>query len=223
MDISQFKHTYYINLAERPDRKDETIKELQKIGINNPQRVNAVKYLTGAIGCALSHLICLEMAKQQNLDYVLIVEDDITFLNPNLFIKQFNKFLNNCNNWDVVLLSGNNGCPCKIIDDSYVKITRCQTTTGYLVKNHYFDKLIANFKEGVQKLIKEPTKRPLYAIDEYWCNLQKVDNWFLITPLTVVQRPGYSNIENKHTNYLKMMLNLDKSILPVNFPPTWRK
>ena len=47
----------------------------------------------------------------------------------------------------------------------------------------------------------------------YWKRLQVTDNWFLITPLTVVQREGYSNIEKRHTNYIKMMLDLDKPYL----------
>lgn len=210
MDISQIQHTYYINLTERPDRKVQIIQELEKIGINNPERFNAIKCTSGAIGCSMSHLKCLENAKQQNWDHVLIVEDDITFLNPQLFVTNFNKFLNNCKNWDVVLIAGNNIPPYQIIDDTYVKISRCQCAAGYFVKNAYFDILIENIKVGLHHLIKEPTKHILYAIDKYWFNLQLQDNWFLITPLTVVQREGYSNIEKKHTNYINLMLDLNK-------------
>jgi hypothetical protein len=142
MDISQIQHTYYINLTERPDRKAQIIQELQKVGINNPERFNAIKRTSGAIGCSMSHLKCLENAKQQNWDHVLIVEDDITFLSPQLFVMNFNKFLKNCKNWDVVLIAGNNIPPYQIIDDTYVKISRCQCAAGYFVKNAYFDKLI---------------------------------------------------------------------------------
>jgi glycosyl transferase family 25 len=213
MDISQIEHTYYINLEERPDRKRQIIQELSKIGINNPERFNAVKCSSGAIGCSISHLKCLEMAKQQNWEHVLIVEDDIMFLNTEIFIKQFNKFLNNCKEWDVVLIAGNNIPPYKIIDDSYVKISRCQCAAGYFVKNAYFDKLIENIKSGIDKLLREPNKHILYAIDKYWFDLQLKDKWFLITPLTVVQREGYSNIEKKHTNYVNLMLDLNKTHL----------
>jgi len=210
MDISQIQHTYYINLTERPDRKAHIIQELQKVGINNPERFNAIKHESGAIGCSMSHLKCLENAKQQNWDHVLIVEDDITFLSPQLFVMNFNKFLNNCKKWDVVLLGGNNIPPYQNIDDAYVKISRCQCAVGYFVKNAYFDKLIDNIKIGLHHLINEPSKHILYAIDKYWFNLQLQDNWFLITPLTVVQKEGYSNIEKKHTNYFNLMLDLNK-------------
>jgi GR25 family glycosyltransferase involved in LPS biosynthesis len=209
MDISQIKHTYYINLEERPDRKDQVEQELKNIGINNPERFNAIKCDSGALGCSMSHLKCLEIAKSQNLEHLLIVEDDITFLNPQLFITNFNKFLNNCKEWDVVLLSGNNFQPYQIIDDNYVKINNCHCTTGYFVKNNYFDKLIENYQTGINEFIKDTTKHKLYAIDMYWKHLQVTDNWFLITPLTVIQRPGYSNIEGQYTDYTTTMLDLD--------------
>jgi hypothetical protein len=68
---------------------------------------------------------------------VLICEDDITFLNPELFVKQFESFLKNHSEWDVVLLGGNNVPPYTVIDDTCIQVTKCQTTTGYVVNGHY--------------------------------------------------------------------------------------
>jgi hypothetical protein len=50
----------------------------------------------------------------------------------------------------------------------------------------------------------------LYAIDKYWFKLQQKDNWYLITPLTVTQREDYSDIEERNTNYTRLMVDLDK-------------
>jgi hypothetical protein len=50
----------------------------------------------------------------------------------------------------------------------------------------------------------------IYAIDKYWFLLQDKDLWFLITPLSVVQREDYSDIEKRRTNYTKIMVDLDK-------------
>jgi tyrosyl-tRNA synthetase len=61
--------------------------------------------------------------------------------------------------------------------------------------------------------MKDPNKHNLYAIDQFWTQLQQKDNWFLINPLTVVQRSGYSDIEKKHRNYREVMTELDKSRL----------
>jgi len=209
--ISDINHCFYINLESRPDRKQHVEKQLTNIGIKEKSiRFNAIKLKNGAIGCSMSHLKCIETAKKNGWSHVLIIEDDITFLNPELFIKQLNNFLTNHILWDVLLIAGNNMPPYIKIDDSCVKVTRCQTTTGYLVKSHYFDTLIHNFKEGLNLLLKEPIQHVNYAIDKYWFQLQKRDLWYLIIPLTVVQREDYSDIEKRPTNYTKVMTDLDK-------------
>ena len=208
--ISDITHSFYINLDSRPDRKQHVEQEIKKIGFNNMERFKAIKLPNGAIGCSMSHLKCLEIAKSKNWDHVLIMEDDIQFLNPELFINNFNSFLKNHKDWDVVLLAGNNIPPYKKIDETCVKVSKCQTTTAYLVKNHYFDILITNFKRGIEKLIRDPDNHRLYAIDKFWFRLQEIHNWYLIIPLTVVQREDYSDIEKRPINYTGIMTDLDK-------------
>jgi hypothetical protein len=56
-------------------------------------------------------------------------------------------------------------------------------------------------------------KHKIYAVDKYWFLLQERDLWFLITPLSVVQREDYSDIEKRRTNYTKIMVDLDKKHL----------
>jgi glycosyl transferase family 25 len=208
-NISDIKHAFYINLASRPDRKQHVEEQLQIMGIN-AQRFNAIKLPNGALGCSMSHLKCLEIAKQNNWPHLLVIEDDIKFLDPNLFKTQLNTFLSNHKEWDVIIIGGNNVPPYQKIDDTCVKVSKCQTTTCYLVNGHYFDRLINNFRKGIKKLIQNPQLHVVYAIDKYWFNLQKVDNWFLIIPLTVTQREDYSDIEKRPTNYTKAMIDLDK-------------
>jgi len=50
-----------------------------------------------------------------------------------------------------------------------------------------------------------------FSIDCYWFNLQIIDKWYLVVPLTIVQKSDYSNIEKKNVNYNHLMLNLNKS------------
>ena len=207
--ISEIKHSFYINLASRPDRKQHVESQLNLLGIN-AERFNAIKLPNGALGCSMSHLKCLETAKKNSWSHVLIIEDDIKFLDPELFKSQFNLFLSNHKSWDVVLVGGNNIPPYKKIDDTCIKVFTCQTTTGYLVNGHYFDTLINNFRTGIKKLLEFPEQPNIYAIDKYWFKLQKRDNWFLIIPLTVTQREDYSDIEKRPTNYTPVMLDIDK-------------
>ena len=207
--VSDIQHAFYINLDSRPDRKQHVERQLGIIGIN-AQRFKAIKLPNGALGCSMSHLKLIETAKANNWPHILVVEDDILFTNPSLFVQQCNKFLSTHKEFDVALISGNNVPPYREIDDTCVQVTKCQTTTGYLVQNHYFDTLIQNYKMGIQNLMREPENHRIYAIDKFWFNLQAIHKWYLIIPLTVTQREDYSDIEKRPTNYARAMLDLDK-------------
>ena len=209
--VNDINHAYYINLENRTDRKEHVEAELTKIGIK-AERFNAIKLPNGngALGCSMSHLKCIENAKNNNWDHVLVVEDDITFLDSELFIKQLNKFFKVYNNWDVILISGSNYKPYIKIGNFCIKVFRCQTTTGYIVNSSYYDKLIDNYRDGINNLMKEPKKTNQYSIDKNWFRLQEKDSWYLITPLTVIQREDYSDIEKKKISYIDLMTNIDK-------------
>ena len=211
--LTDIKNTLYINLSSRVDRKQHVENELAKIGVPY-ERFNAIKLPNGALGCSMSHLKCLQIAKEKKWSHVFICEDDIQFLDPELFKKKLDTFLkSHIDDWDVLLVAGNNMPPYIPIDENCVQVKQCQTTTGYIVKQHYYDTLIANFKLGIQGLMREPHKHVIYAIDKYWFFLQQQDRWFLIVPLTVVQRTDYSDIEKKMVNYKRIMTDLDKTHL----------
>ena len=204
---------FYINLDHRTDRKWHIENQLEQLQMtNNITRFNAIKNVNGRIGCSLSHLKCLQMAKEAKWESVMILEDDILFMLPDTFVENADSFFSNKQNkWDVLLLAGNNLPPFEINDCASIRVSHCQTTTGYIVKRHYYDALISNIKEGITKLMKEPQHHYYYAIDKYWLQLQKQDRWMLLVPITVVQKPDYSDIEQKYTDYQRVMTSLDKS------------
>lgn len=204
-------HVTYINLDSRPDRKENAEKELSKLGIIQFERFKAIKLDNGALGCSMSHLKCIENAKKNDYPWIMICEDDIVFINPKLFLNQLNAFWNSelKDAWDVILIAGNNMLPYKPINNTCIQVYNCQTTTGYIVKKDYYDILIQNYKEGIQKMIKEPANNN-YKIDKYWFQLQRKDNWFLIIPLSIVQKEDYSDIEKKVTNFQSYMLDYNK-------------
>jgi len=206
------KNTLYINLEHRTDRLEHVKLELAKISIEG-ERVNAVKAKIGAIGCTLSHIRCLEIAKQRDYDEVFICEDDITFTDPNLLIKNLTKFHeeDGCM-WDMIIIGGNNVPPYQRINSNCVRVFYCQTTTGYIVKKSYYDTLLKNFKESANMLMKNPTEegKKKYALDIYWKRLQMQDFWYMITPPTVTQYENYSDIEERETNYKHLMLDMEK-------------
>ena len=209
------QHCLFINLDERPDRRNYVINELLKIGCNNPERVPAVKMEHGAVGCSFSHIKCLELAKERNYPYVFICEDDITFLNPTLLVENIGKYSKSflMDYFNVLIIGGNNCPPYSNITKFCIKVLNCQSTLGYIVKQKYYDTLIANMKEGLHFLLKNPLNKREFAVDMYWKQLQKKDNWHMIIPATVTQLPGYSDVEKQNVNYNHLMLDIEKKEL----------
>lgn len=208
-----FTTTLYINLEHRKDRFTHVNIELQKMGIIG-QRFNAVKTKIGAIGCTMSHIKCLELAKERGYEQVFICEDDIKFLNCDVLKDSLQKFYDDKYiEWDVLLIGGNNVPPYQKIGDYCIRVSNCQTTTGYIVKKHYYDTLIDNFRESVQNLLKEPKNAKMYALDMYWKQLQGKDKWYMLIPFTVTQCESYSDIEERNVDYTHLMLDMDKEWL----------
>lgn len=216
------KNTFYINLEHRKDRLEHVNQELAKLGIQG-ERIDAVKAKVGAIGCTLSHIRCLELAKKRNYDYVFICEDDITFTQPQLLLENIKKFEdNNEILWDMLIIGGNNVPPYQKITDYCIRVFYCQTTTGYVIRKSYYDTLINNFKESANLLMRNPTElgKKKYALDIYWKRLQIQDFWYMIIPPTVLQYENYSDIEERHTNYHHLMLDLEKEWYFAQFDKT---
>ncbi len=198
-NISDIKNILYINLTEREDRKQHIEEQFSKINLVGT-RFSAIKHEKGALGCTLSHIGCLEKAIQNNWDHVLVLEDDVLFLDPTLFTTQFNKFLDTHDDWNVIFLGGNNVAPYKMMDETSIKVNKCQCAHAYLIQgNEYIKTVLNNFKESIIAG---------YAVDLYWWELQQKDNWYLIIPLSVVQKENYSNIEKKNVNYIDQLLQI---------------
>jgi len=156
----------------------------------------------------------LEIAKEKEYPYVFICEDDICFSDPDLLVKNTNEFFKQSNDlWDVLIIGGNMVPPYQQVGDFCARITNCQTTTGYIVRQPYYEKLIKNFREGLNQLMKNPINKREFAIDMYWKQLQQVDRWYIIIPLTVHQLEGYSDIEGRNVDYKTLMMDMNKEWL----------
>lgn len=89
--LDYFDRVAIINLAERSDRREETVQEFRRIGwtIENDKIkfFNAIRPMeadgfpsVGVRGCYLSHYNVVKQAKCDNLSNILIMEDDIAFI-----------------------------------------------------------------------------------------------------------------------------------------------
>ena len=71
----------FINLDARTDRKSQAEDELQLFLPDKVIRFSAIQDKPGSVGCSKSHIQILQMAIQENWPNVLIVEDDLQFIN----------------------------------------------------------------------------------------------------------------------------------------------
>jgi glycosyl transferase family 25 len=186
----------YINLSHRVDRKTQIEKELLKVfPVEKITRIDAVLDKThGGKGCTKSHILALKTAISNNYKNCLIVEDDFIWNNLENSGKIAEKLI--VNEYDVILF----GSTFLNYEPKTFKVFSGKSRTGYLVNNHYYKKLLANFEESLSGFEKT-NKYPVYAGDEWWKKLQKEDNWYAVVPVLCYQIEGYSDIQHKNQSY----------------------
>jgi GR25 family glycosyltransferase involved in LPS biosynthesis len=195
----------YINLAYRTDRNEHILMEIAKLCNNSSKihRIDAIKHDKGAIGCGQSHIKALQYAQSHpEWNSVLILEDDFTFLPDKNYNEMINVLFQTCPQFDVGLPSYNHN-ELKYTNtehDSIKKVSYSQTTSSYIIKQHYIPKLIANLSEAVDSMQHRGVMHE-NSIDIYWNNLIKAGNWFCIYPAIGYQYNNYSDIQNGITNY----------------------
>jgi len=189
-------HVVYINLDHRTDRRAEVDAELaQYFPAEKITRFSAIQRANGALGCTASHIAVLEMAKANQWKNVLVVEDDAMW-KPENFEEAYGTLERLSDAYDVIMLSST-------FTRWYLgslKLISGKTTAAYMVNSHYYDTLLSNFKEGLA-LFEVSQDNGAHAVDTYWCTLQEKDNWFVVIPSLMQQRPGYSDIVKQFTDY----------------------
>ena len=118
-----FDKIFYLNLDKDTSRNESILNQFKELNITNFERVPGVeiidiplrehyrnfikdnfKYIKGQIGCREAHLKAIQIAKSRGYSKILILEDDITFLeNPGTLL-DINQWLHN--DWDMLYFGG---------------------------------------------------------------------------------------------------------------------
>ena len=103
---------------------------------------NGSQLTSGEVGCGLSHVGILTMAKAMNWEHVIVFEDDITICED--FEKRIDYLLTNApKDWEHIFLSGDPSQ--KPIAPGLLQIipsVRTNCTHSYMVRNTAYDKMI---------------------------------------------------------------------------------
>lgn len=186
-----FDAILYINLDHREDRRQHIENELKKLDhiTTNIHRIEGVlDKACGHLGCGKSHVHAIELAIQKNWSSVLIVEDDLRLSEDLSNLSKIDDI-----EWDVMML-GYGHYNLKECDFDFLRRVNGATCThGYIVRNHYYQTLLENFKASVSimenelmKYITENgTSEKMHyctAIDQHWVHLQQKDIFYVFEP-----------------------------------------
>ncbi len=181
---------FCINLEERKDRWNSFL--IQKDNypfLSNTERFNAIKHARGAEGCKLSYLTLFDHCIQNNINEVLILEDDVLFLNDventlQLAINQLPE------NWDLLYLGLNTHKKLDRYSDNLFKVKSSFATHAILYNN----------RNNVMNYIIEK-KDSCPVIDVFYSNeIQPKFQCFTVYPIIATQNNSYSDIEKKVIN-----------------------
>jgi glycosyl transferase family 25 len=183
---------FYINLDHRADRREEIEAELTKAGITNFERFPAIRSNPGIIGCGLSHLAVLKLARSRGYRNVLIFEDDFEFLvDRETFWKYMEDLFKEVKSYDVIMLAYY-APQTEPFSALVQKVKEAQTASGYLVHSKFYDALITLYEDAIPKLV-DTGEHWNYANDQVWKLLQPISEWYSTTTRIGKQRASMSD------------------------------
>ncbi len=190
----------YINLKKRTDRKIQIESELDNFGLSY-ERFEAIETENGCVGCGFSHLSVLKLARDNDYENILILEDDFTFVvSKEEFETQLTDFFNLQIDYDVCMISYN---LIRYVTTPYnciLKALDVQTASGYIVNKKYYSKLIDLYEVAIP-LLEQTGQHWIYANDQIWKQYQEKDNWFCFSTRIGKQMSGYSDNSKCYVNY----------------------
>lgn len=147
------------------------------------------RYFKGCVGCLLSHLEILKLAKKNNYKSILILEDDVVF-SDDIEQKLENLYKNFPNEWDMFYLSGS------LIKegekfDYYSELISAHTTHSYAVNCTAYDILIKLLETNI-------FNKP---VDSCYVSIQDSLKSYIAMPFLSYQASGFSNIHNSNASY----------------------
>lgn len=189
---------FYINLEHRTDRREQIEKELSDKDIEF-ERFPAIEFpQQGHIGCSLSHLTVLKIARERKYESVMVFEDDFEFLVSKEEWDRLIKCLPA--SYDVVMLSYNT-LSSSSYDETFDKAINVQTASGFIIHSKFYNSLIDRWQEGVTQFVDNPKEESKYCCDQYWKALQPISEWYTYKVRIGRQRGGFSDTEKKMTYY----------------------
>ena len=176
---------YCINLKERKEKRKWFEKQMDRRNINF-KFYTAIKHPTDPKrGCLTSHLAVIKQAVEKGQKHILIFEDDAKIIRP------LSPLPPPPADWKMLYLGGTVRDITKPYDNNWIQMT-CWTTHAYLL----------NLSDPA--FVAELLKMEEYdkEVDRfYMSHIHPSHPTYMVAPMRVIQREGFSDIENQVVNY----------------------
>lgn len=185
LDLNDIKK-YVINLPNRVDRKEQCISELDYFGWDY-EFTNGIKKEPPHKGIGESHLKLIRIAKNLNLPYICIIEDDVLFQSKYKTKEWLNKaFKSVPDDFDLLVSGIYSGGKIKPYNDYWHQIGQFCGLHFYIVAEKMYD-YILSWEDN-------------HHIDR-WMNLKEDKKVYCSNKFFAIQRDGWSDNVKKETKY----------------------
>ena len=199
MPLDNIDRVFYINLGRRTDRRPQVLGELRLLGIPKDSivRIEAVDAEKceekPTVCCARSHIAALDRAMAEDLNGVLILEDDFKLRrSPEETRERWAHFCRMTPHFEIASWAHNCLQLWDWRDKGDGRVWYLQTTSAYAVRKAAMQRLRDKYSEAIAQ------ERPF---DTHMTTMRKDVQWFALRPALSYQRPGYSDIQKRNTNY----------------------
>jgi len=213
-----FDEIYCINLDKRTRRWELAQNEFKKLGIlDRVKRFSAIDNLGGKRGCFESHMKIIHMAKEKNLRNVFIFEDDVAVL-PCYSHEKFEKSINFLKDqtWEFFYMGGlerrikprpmynklKKKYDTDVASTEFDYIMEAHSVgwnQSYAINSCIFDKIIAEYKNGLWEMLEERWKGRPGRTDRYYQHHLK-PKAYVCVPSFTTQYDVVSDLQRTRTN-----------------------
>jgi GR25 family glycosyltransferase involved in LPS biosynthesis len=181
-----------INLESQTEKCLQVLNEAAKLKDIQCEIMPAIYDTNPLKGCTLSHLKCVEYAKENKLEFILILEDDVIFEdNVNEVLKKSLHEIQQFE-WNILYLGGLIKSHSKIVTPNLIHAKVVNTTHAYIIHKRFYD-IVLNLDMNI-------------IIDKSYRMLSETHPMYMCNPMVAYQRPGYSLLQKKDVNYKNDMI-----------------
>lgn len=201
-----FQEIHCINLDRRDDRWEECLEEFKSHKLN-VKRYSAFdgKYLdplpglnSGQVGALYSHMGILQYAKDNDLNNILILEDDVKF--DDNVNEKFSEIFNRIpTDWDVILFGGNHAGNNPWSKGKLIEVSKNVFRVSYSLALHCYA-----VKNTVYDIAIDVLSKKNNTNDALFAEIQSKINCYIIRPHLAWQRPSYSDLCGIYSDHMAL-------------------